>query len=1211
MALWTLGYAFELSSITLATTIFWGKVQYIGIAIVPVAWLLFALRYTQRVPANAHTIVLLLGIIPTITIVLIWTNEFHHLIWRTTTIEPRNAGSLLNVTYGLWFWIHTLFSYMCLGSGSVLLARSLLRSPQLYRRQVFALLVAVSAPWVGNILYITGWHPWPGLDLTPFGIIISAFFLVWNLTSFRLLDLVPIARDMLIERMSDGVIVLDFQHRVVDLNGAARHALNVSSRIIGQPAEEVFAAWPDLIARYQNITEVAEEISIGAPDTQQVFDVRITALRDHRARLTGRLIVWRDVTERKRVEEALRASEEKLRILFDLLPVGVAVVDNQGSIVEMNPALSKIIGMSAEDAQRGAHAHYTYISADGQPLPVEAFPSMRATSYQQSSQDVEIGIVKGSDEPIWVNVSAAPMPIEGLGALVVTSDITERKTREDRLHRLNTRLLLHVQETPLGYIEWDRNVQVVSWNPAAERIFGYRADEVLGRSVAKLIVPEYLWTYTERLDKELLSQSGGQRSTNPNITKDGREIICDWYNTTLTDRDGTVTGWASLIEDITDRVRIEAALRQNEARYRMLARHLPNVSVFLFDHDLRYLLVEGATLERYGYTQAQIEGRTLHEALSKHAVLLEPYYRAALCGETRTLEYSYEQRILFSQFVPIADDKGSIVAGMAVAEDITDRARQAAAIWEANHKLQLRVDELSTLNSITQTVVMHQDINAMVKTVAQQVATLLNASGAFVFLLNEERTTLTETADYRSRQPEDTSRFVIPIQNMHIVSSFLSSKRPAIFVQPQVDEIIEQCGFPRPDEPFTSLLVVPLIVVGEVIGFIVVTSSTMQGVLTQADAHLAETVAGQLAGVIAHARLLLVAENARSAAETANRAKSQFLAVMSHELRTPLNGILGYTQLLQREPLSGAQQEMLHIIDQSGHHLLTLLNDILDLAKIEAGSIELVEEPCDLPAFLSEIGSMALLWAKRKMLTFRFDKAPANSVFTLPTHVLCDRRRLRQVLFNLLGNAIKFTDSGTVTLSVRAEAIEGQQRSLVRFRIEDTGVGISPEEMLTIFEPFRQAGDRSRRSEGTGLGLAVCTELLRLMGSELHVQSALGQGSSFWFELELKHDLVMLELSQYNTVSIETVAQLENVVLPPAESIAELLNLALLGDVRAIQQRAAALVTKNEEWEPFAKEIQRLAEAFQIDAIRTFLQTSQMESERKISDAEHNYHIDR
>ncbi len=242
-------------------------------------------------------------------------------------------------------------------------------------------------------------------------------------------------------------------------------------------------------------------------------------------------------------------------------------------------------------------------------------------------------------------------------------------------------------------------------------------------------------------------------------------------------------------------------------------------------------------------------------------------------------------------------------------------------------------------------------------------------------------------------------------------------------------------------------------------------------------------------------------KDAKEAADAANQAKSEFLANMSHELRTPLNGILGYAQILSRSDDLEQHRQGVAVIHQSGTHLLTLIEDVLDLAKIEARKLELLPRDFPLPAFLLGLVEIARIRARQKGIALHYEPAP-----DLPDGVVADDKRLRQVLLNLLSNAIKFTDRGQVTLRVTAIALAPQATPpthTLQFAVEDTGVGMTDAQLTKIFQPFEQVGAAARRAEGTGLGLAISRQIVELMGGEIQVTSTPGQGSRFWFAVTL------------------------------------------------------------------------------------------------------------
>ncbi|MEZ4870370.1 MAG: ATP-binding protein [Caldilineaceae bacterium] len=374
---------------------------------------------------------------------------------------------------------------------------------------------------------------------------------------------------------------------------------------------------------------------------------------------------------------------------------------------------------------------------------------------------------------------------------------------------------------------------------------------------------------------------------------------------------------------------------------------------------------------------------------------------------------------------------------------------------------------------------------------------------------------------------------------------------------------------------------------------------------------------------------------AKEAAEEASRAKSEFLANMSHELRTPLNGILGYVQILQQKgQLSAAQANALNVIQESGHHLLTLINDVLDLAKIEARKFELTPVYCALPNLLEGVVNLFQMRAAQKgALTFTYCVAP-----DLPPRVYTDEKRLRQILINLLENGIKFTPAGAVSLVVEVVAPEkpcklrhdqkqhdenthaGEQAGnclRLRFIIADTGIGMSEAQLAKIFLPFEQGGDPTLRAKGAGLGLAITQELIKAMQGALTVQSAPERGSRFVVELPF-----VTAPARSSAAQGQTLLPLADAPLPirspklqvsehsgwqaleplpplPAAIVPNLLDMALKGELLRLRRTAEELAASDAAYQPFADRVAQLVTAFDEERILALLQAyGQIEEQR-------------
>lgn len=319
----------------------------------------------------------------------------------------------------------------------------------------------------------------------------------------------------------------------------------------------------------------------------------------------------------------------------------------------------------------------------------------------------------------------------------------------------------------------------------------------------------------------------------------------------------------------------------------------------------------------------------------------------------------------------------------------------------------------------------------------------------------------------------------------------------------------------------------------------------------------------------------------KQAAEIANRAKTDFLANLSHELRTPLNGVLGYTQFLNKATnLTPTQRNAVRIMQRSGEYLLNLINDLLDLSKIEAQHIDTHISRFRLDEFLQLLVEMVSERAQSKGLALIFAPDPA-----LPTLVRGDEKRLRQILINLLGNAIKFTDKGQIHFRIEYAAEQA------RFTVSDSGIGIPEAQLEAIFQPFERVSDAARWREGSGLGLTICRRLSAALNGTLDVSSQVGVGSTFTFSLPLPvadHCDTVLAPAQPQPLTPPSL-QPDFTAIPSLTELETLAELASLGDIRSVVDRAEQIETHDSAYRPFADKLRQLARSFQINELRDFL----------------------
>ncbi|MGI0488245.1 PAS domain S-box protein [Pantanalinema rosaneae CENA516] len=598
--------------------------------------------------------------------------------------------------------------------------------------------------------------------------------------------------------------------------------------------------------------------------------------------------------------------------------------------------------------------------------------------------------------------------------------------------------------------------RILEANHSHLRLIGYTASEVLGKTVEELNFQVHPNDTNQVMEQ--LHRDGMIHNLEIDFQKKTGETVTVLLSAEVIELDGQ-SCVLFVSNDITARKQAELerqlaseALQASEAQYRDLVQTANCIIIrwsatgqvlFLNDYGQRFFdypatEILGQNIIGTIVPLTETSGRDLQELIQDICTNPEHY----LVNENENTRRNGDRVWLSWANKPIWDDQGQLIEILSVATDGTARKRAEEALQAANA-------EMRALFAAMEDLVLVRDIQGRCRKIFTPKATGL--------LYRPIAETLNKT--------------LYDILPAETATAFMGYLRQALQTQQTVKA--EYCLTIRDRLTWFSASVSPID-----------TESVVWVVRDITDRKTAEVELQQ----------------AKEAAEVANRAKSEFLANMSHELRTPLNGILGYAQILKRtKTLPASFHQGIDTIYQCGEHLLTLINDVLDLSKIEARRLELHLNEFHLPNFLKAIADIFHLRAEQKGISFIYEELTA-----LPTAIRGDEQRLRQVLINLLSNAIKFTDHGGVAFKVGIiPPSPSSSPSRLRFQIEDTGIGIASEDLADIFLPFQQVGDRRRMYEGTGLGLSISRKLVEMMASELQVSSVLGQGSTFWFELDV------------------------------------------------------------------------------------------------------------
>ena len=798
-------------------------------------------------------------------------------------------------------------------------------------------------------------------------------------------------------------------------------------------------AFPVLVRR-----EVAAVVELFSPEVAQPQELMFEVAAQVGTNL-GRII------ERKRAEEALRGSQAILQAIADNSPTLIGLKNADGVYSFANRKFAAIHGFEPEEAI-GRTA--------GDLFPKEISDSV--TAHDRLVIEAGHAIEKeerfpGPDGGSIHNIVKFPVYDDDgrLSAIgVIGNEITERKRNEEALRRQ----ALILEQLYDAVVEVDLEGRIIDWNAAAHRIFGYTREEALGRQADFLFEsPAKARQFNDKIRKQIV-RKGRWVGEFENLRADGAKLACEAVIFPLRDEQGRIKSTVTVSRDITRRKQAEWALRESEQRLTEVVDNMP-ATVLLRDLEGRFILINRQYAEHCKVDRNWVRGKTVYDVVTKDlADEAMDHDREVLRTRgvvERELVFPLDDgpHILAAWKFPVLDPDGKIVAIGGVELDITERKQMEEELRQANRETDAVVQELQAVLNAIEYGVLFMDSELRVR--------IDNRAYREIWGIPDELLTQNPTA----RDLINFNRY----EGVYDVSEAEWEK----YVDERIAAIkagnVPATEFRRADGKVIQYQCISLPDGGRMLTYFDITD------IKRAEDALRE---------------------AKEQAEVANRAKSQFLANMSHELRTPLNAILGYAELILDEIYGTVPETVRSVIDRidhNGHHLLRLINDVLDLSKIEAGQFVLNLDDYSLRDIVDNVVVSLESLAQEKALDLTHE-IQGN----LPMgHG--DEQRITQVLMNLVGNAIKFTEEGGIV--VKAGAANGS----FQISVKDSGIGISEADQRRIFEEFHQADDSDTRTQGgTGLGLAIAKRMVQMHGGDIWVESRPGRGTTISFSLPVR-----------------------------------------------------------------------------------------------------------
>ena len=875
-----------------------------------------------------------------------------------------------------------------------------------------------------------------------------------------------------LESIGDGVIATNVNGKITYMNNSAEDITGWQVRdAIGELFEEIFTLINDNPVYNQELngylfTILSSQKSQGLfKDTQLIkkngahiyISANFSPIKNDTGEILGLVVIFRDISRIRRIEEELRSERNNLSITFESAPLGTAIVNNDRVIKQVNKSFLNMLKTSTNDvvglklgeglmcpnSTKGCGSHLNCTIC----LLSSNIEKVFSTGKPYNNIEIELPLmIDGIQQFYWYQTHFVPLAAENeRQVMVVMEDITDKKLNEERLVRAKNYSLKMLEHFPtmVWHVGSDKRCDYV--NKLWRDFTGMTLEKSFDIGWLNAVHPEDIKHVHEVFNLAFNKREFYELEYRLR-RYDGEHRWCLNVGTPFYDLDNEFEGYIGAVFDITERKAAEEALK----RYQILSQNERDIILFMTTCG-KIIEANEAAIRSYGYSREELLNMNIRELRVKTKDV-EGQLKAALLGSI-TFETLHKRRDGESFYVEVGamgTKLGDQKVIISIIRDISERKESDEALRQSEEKYHLLFKNMHS--GFAYHRIIYDEYNMPVDL---EFLEINDSYGSMLDLEPREVIGKLYSEVYKHNMYEH-------YENMKLYKRIILEKT-SLYIDEYYSDISEKwytLAIYSPKEGYIATIITDI-------------------------NHKKKTE--------------LELKTAKEAAEESNRAKSEFLANMSHEIRTPLNGIMGMIDLAQQTELNHEQRDYLSTAKTCASSLLQVINDVLDFSKMEAGKLMLEEINFDIKELIEETVKFHNSYAISKGL--ELDYSFSSSI---PQYIKGDPYRLRQVLNNLINNAIKFTDKGAVLVAIKNIACENED-IILKFTVKDTGIGISNEELKRLFKKFSQVdGSITRKYGGTGLGLVITKQLIELMGGSIRVESEKQRGSSFYFQLRLK-----------------------------------------------------------------------------------------------------------